>query len=41
VTPARCENWPLKTVTIGLYSLYSIALKKDTAIEKIAINRAA
>ena len=30
---ARCKNWPLKTATIGLYSLYSITLKKDTAIE--------
>jgi len=32
MTPARCTNWPLKTVTIGLYSLYSTALKKDTTL---------
>jgi len=40
VTPARCTNWHLKTMTIGLNSLFNIALRKSTAIEK-AINRTA
>ena len=34
MTTALCKKWSLKTVTIGLYGLYSIALKKDTAIKK-------
>jgi len=34
ITFAPSTNWPLKRVTTGLYSLNSIALKKDIAMEK-------